>query len=142
MDLKDAYLTVPMHHTAYKYLRWKGKCYKFTSLPFGLAPAPLIFTKLLKPRVSFLRSQGVRLLVYLDDTLLMASSKSLLKEHLAVTISLLTNLGFLLNFKKCVTELAQIMEFLGIVINSMEMTSLPVDKVLKIKERHHALNCK
>ena len=59
VDLKDAYLTVPMHHSAYKYLRftWKGKCYEFTSLPFGLAPAPLIFTKLLKPIASFLRSQ-------------------------------------------------------------------------------------
>lgn len=82
-------------------------------------------------------------MVYLDNILLMASSKSLLKEHLAVTISRLTNLGFLLNFKKRVTELAQIMKFLGFVINSMEMTlSLPVDKVLKIKEYSHALNCK
>ena len=75
-----------MHHSAYKYLRftWKGKCYEFTSLPFGLAPTPLIFTKLMKPIASFLRSQGVRLLVYLDN-ILMAPSECLLKEHLNCT---------------------------------------------------------
>ena len=144
VDLKDAYLTVPMHHTAYKYLRfsWKGKCYEFTSLPFGLAPAPLIFTKLLKPIVAFLRSQGVRLLVYLDDILLMALSKARLKEHFAIAINLLNNLGFLLNLKKCITEPSQVMEFLGFVINSVEMTlSLPESKVSKIKkERRHAQN--
>ena len=144
VDLKDAYLTVPMHHSAYKYLRftWKGKCYEFTSLPFGLAPAPLIFTKLLKPIASFLRSQGVRLLVYLDDILLMAPSECLLKEHLALTMSLLENLGFLLNSKKCITEPSQTMEFLGFTINSTEMTlSLPEAKVSKIrKECRHALN--
>ena len=144
VDLKDAYLTVPMHHTAYKYLRftWEGKCYEFTSFPFSLAPARLIFTKLLKPVVSFLRSQGVRLLIYLDDILLMASSKSLLEEHLALTINLLSSLGFLLNSKKCVTKPSQIMEFLGFMINSIEMTlSLPEDKISKIKkECCHALN--
>ena len=144
VDLKDVYLTVPMHHTAYKYLRftWKGKCYEFTSLPFGFAPAPLIFTKLLKPIVSFLRSQGVRLLVYIDDILLMASPESLLKEHLALTMNLLKSLGFLLNSKKCITEPSQMMEFLGFIINSVEMTlSLPESKVYKIKkECRHALN--
>ena len=127
VDFKDAYLTVPMHHTAYKYLRftWKGKRYEFTSLPFGLAPAPLIFTKLLKRIVSFLRIQEVRLLVYIDDILLMASSKSLLREHLALTMNLLKNLGFL-----------------GFIINSIEMTmSLPESKVCKIKkECRHAFN--
>ena len=44
VDLKDAYLTVPMHHTAYKYLRftWKGKCYKFTS-PIQSCSSPTHF---------------------------------------------------------------------------------------------------
>ena len=57
MDLKDAYLTVPVHQDDHRYLRfmWKGKAFEFTTLPFGLAPAPFFFTKLLKPVVSFLR---------------------------------------------------------------------------------------
>ena len=64
IDLKDAYLSVPMDVHYYPYLRfhWMGDIFEFTSLPFGLAPAPLIFTKLLKPVAGFLRSQGVRLI--------------------------------------------------------------------------------
>ena len=56
LDLQDAYLTVPMHRSVCKYLRfcWKEEVYEFQSLPFGLAPAPLLFTKLLKPLLGFL----------------------------------------------------------------------------------------
>ena len=41
LDLQDAYLTVPMHRSVCKYLRfcWRGEIYEFQSLPFGLAPA-------------------------------------------------------------------------------------------------------
>lgn len=35
-------------------------------MPFGLGPAPGVFTKLLKPIVSFLRQRGVRLVIYID----------------------------------------------------------------------------
>ena len=55
LDLQDAYLTVPMHRSVCKYFRfcWRGEIYEFQSLPFGLAPAPLLFTKLLKPLLGF-----------------------------------------------------------------------------------------
>ena len=76
LDLKDAYLTVPVHKSDRKYLRfmWKGKVFEFTSLPFGLAPAPFVFTKLLRPVAAFLRSMGIRIMIYLDDILVMAPS--------------------------------------------------------------------
>ena len=74
LDLQDAYLTVPMDRSVCKYLRfcWKGEIYEFQSLPFGLAPAPLLFTKLLKPLLGFLRERGVRIIIYLDDMLILA----------------------------------------------------------------------
>ena len=74
LDLQDAYLTVPMHRSVCKYLRfcWKGEVYEFQSLPFGLAPAPLLFTKLLKPLLGFLRERGIRIIIYLDDILILA----------------------------------------------------------------------
>ena len=45
IDLTDAYLHVPIHTQSQKYLRFHfhGVTYQFTSLPFGLATAPLIF---------------------------------------------------------------------------------------------------
>ena len=74
--LKDAYLTVPMAKACQKYLRfqWRGKIYEFKSLPFGLATAPITFTKLFRPVVAYLRQQGVHLVVYLDNILLMADT--------------------------------------------------------------------
>ena len=48
LDLKDAYLTIPVHQSHQKFLRffWKGKFYQFVCMAFSLAPAPRIFTKL------------------------------------------------------------------------------------------------
>ena len=50
IDLTDAYLHVPIHTQSQKYLRFlfQGVTYQFTSLPFGLTTAPLIFTSIVK----------------------------------------------------------------------------------------------
>ena len=60
MNLKDAYLQMPIHPTYQPLLtfQWRDKYYKFTCLPFGLSAAPRVFTKVLKPVVGFLRQVG------------------------------------------------------------------------------------
>ena len=123
LDLKDAYLSIPMSKQAYRYLRfaWVGKVFEFSSLPFGLAPAPIVFTKLLKPAAAFLRRHGIRIHIYLDDMLLMAPSASQLQRHVVIASEVLTQLGFVLNLKKCETELTQLIEFLGFTVNSESM---------------------
>ena len=57
IDIRDAYLHVPMHQSVCKYLRFvvNKKVYQFTCLPYGLATSPREFTKLLRPVVSLLR---------------------------------------------------------------------------------------
>ena len=69
IDLKDAYLSVPILARHRRYLRfsWEGQLYEFQCLPFGLCSAPRVFTKLLKPVMSVLRQKGFRSLIYLDD---------------------------------------------------------------------------
>ena len=49
--LKDEYYTVPIHQPYQKYLKFcfDGVFYQYNCLPNGLASAPRIFTKLLKP---------------------------------------------------------------------------------------------
>ena len=67
MDLKDAYLQIPIHPD-YQHLltfKWEEKTYKFQCLLFGLSAAPKVFTKLLKPVVGFLRQIVCRLIIYL-----------------------------------------------------------------------------
>merc|ERR1712074_242830 len=47
LDLKDAYFHILSHASDRKFLRfsWRGQVYQFIALPFGLAPAPWLFTK-------------------------------------------------------------------------------------------------
>ena len=144
LDLQDAYLTVPLYREHQKFLcfTWKGQIYQFQTLPFGLSPAPLIFTKLMRPVISLLRHQGIRVLVYLDDILLMAENSQLLQEQSDLTMTLLQSLGFVLNKKKCCLVPCREIQFLGFIVNSIQMTlQLPPDKVHKIqKECRHMLN--
>lgn len=60
LDLKDAYLSLPIHESSRKYLkfRWYGTIYKYAALPFGLSAAPRVFTEVLKPALATLRSAG------------------------------------------------------------------------------------
>ena len=66
-----------------KFLRFLlgDKTYEFTAMPFGLNVAPRLFTKIMKPVVASLRSQGVCLIIYLDDILIIASSIETLNRH-------------------------------------------------------------
>ena len=91
IDLKDAYLTVPIwiNHQKYLCFLWKGSMLEFACLPFGLASAPRMFTKLMKPVVALLKQQGIRLIIYLDDILIMAKSSDLVLHQAASTLNLL-----------------------------------------------------
>jgi len=136
MDLKDAYLSIPIHQDHRKYLRcqWKGEKYQFTSLPFGLASAPMVFTKLLRPVLHTLRQQGIKVLMYLDDLLIMAETIDLVQEHFQTVVTLFHNLGFVISWKKCSPFPMKSLEFLGLLLNSETMTfSLPDDKIRKIQ---------
>ena len=102
LDLKDACLMVPVHPCHQKYLRfrWQDQLWQFVVLPFGLNSAPFIFTKLMKPVVATLRKLGNRVILYLDNMLIMANSRDKARDHCQCAIYLLTSLGFVLNVEK------------------------------------------
>ena len=137
LDLKDAYLTVGVHKQSQHYLRfiWQGQAYQFQALPFGLCTAPRVFTKLLKPVITFLRTRNIRLLIYLDDILIVGSDIKTLKEQTGQVLDLLQGLGFIINFEKSVLTPFPVMEFLGLLVNSRTMMFyLPSHKVTKTIE--------
>jgi hypothetical protein len=138
IDLKDAYLTVPIWKNHQKYLRflWKDTMLEFACLPFGLATAPRVFTKLMKPVVGALRQRGIRLIIYLDDILIKAESHDLALHHAASTLNLLEGLGFIVNYQKSQLFPCQEMKFLGYLIDSNAMTlQLPGEKLRKIRRK-------
>ena len=65
IDLKDAFLSVPIHEQHRKFLRfqWNSSLYKFQCLPFSLTSAPCLFTKILRPVMTVIRRRGIRCMV-------------------------------------------------------------------------------
>ena len=91
IDLKDAYLHVPIAKEHRRFLRfsWGGTQYQFRRLPFGLSSAPLTFTRVTLPLVTLCRTQGIRIIVYLDDFLVLGRSKGELRSHTAFVLNVL-----------------------------------------------------
>lgn len=138
LDLKDAYLTIPIAQTQRPLLRfsWDKEMWEFKVLPFGLSSAPWVFTKVTKPISSVLRRLGIRLILYLDDMLIMSQSQIEASSNLATVMTLLVGLGFIINLKKSVLSPTQRLDFLGFTLDSQKMTiSLPQDKMHAIKKQ-------
>ena len=137
IDLMDAYFTVPVWRSHQKFLRfvWKETMYEFACLPFGLASAPRVFTKLMKPVVGLLRQLGIRLIIYLDDMLIMAQSRDIVLQHASTALDLLQGLGFMIKYLKSVLVPSTKMEFLGFVVDSLTLSlALPRDKIRNVRK--------
>ena len=76
LNLKDAYYALPIHPSHRKYLRfiYQDRTYEFQCLPFGLYSAP----QTLKPVLAVLRSMGIRVVIYIDDMLLLHQQSKVL----------------------------------------------------------------
>ena len=131
IDIRDAYLHVPMHRAIGKYLRFvvnKRTC-QFSCLPFGLATSPWEFTKLLRPVVALSRQRGVMLHVYLDDWLIHADTPEQAQLHAQMTISLLQYLGWIINFEKSNQTPSQDFQFIGMQFNTWQFTVVSLPKM-------------
>ena len=102
LDLKDAYFCVPLNKKSRKNIcfEWESSLYEFLCLCFGLGLTPRLFIKLIKVPVCILHKLYLRIIVYLDDFLILgrALEKTILSRD--SVIYLLPNLGFVINLKK------------------------------------------
>ena len=136
VDLKDAYFTVPIDPGHQQYLRFMldKESYQFTCLPFGLSCAPRTFIRVMKPVMILLRSWGVRIIIYIDDMLILAETSEQASQHLETLLGILQSLGFIINQEKSLFTPTQEIEFLSLVTNSQSMElSLPGEKLRQIK---------
>ena len=78
--------------------------------------------------------ERIRLIVYIDDILVMAESETLLKDHTAGIIYLLENLGFIINLPKSLLEPTKTIDFLRFLLDSTTMElKLPGDKIKSLR---------
>ena len=137
IDLKDAAFCVPLHWKRRKYNRfcWEAQFYESLCLCFGLGPAPRIFIKLLKIPIAILRRINILIIVSLDDMLLMCQTIEGL--NMARTHDfLLQQLVIIINLKKSVLCATQKIEFLGLKIDSVNMTlTLPMETIKSLTQK-------
>ena len=123
LDLKNAYFSVPLDQNSRKFARfqWKGTLCEFMCMCFGVGLAPRVITKLLKIPISLLRKINFRVIIYLDDMLIL--SHTIREAHMSrdTVIYFLQNLGFIVNIKKSILHSFQKIEFLGMEIDSIKM---------------------
>ena len=81
--------SVPIASKHRKYLRftWKQQMYEFTCLPNGLACAPRLFTKLMKPVYATLRPACFISVAYIDDSLLISDTAEHCSKNVNKTIN-------------------------------------------------------
>ena len=124
LDISNCFLSFPLNPSVYKYFVFKfdGIYYQFVRLPFGLSSAPRICTLILSVIEFVLTEQYLLILVrYLDDFLFISNSFELASEHLSIAISVFQEFGLVVNNKKTEGP-CQIIQFLGIKLNSIEKT--------------------
>lgn len=124
IDLQDAYLHIPIADDGsrdFLNFMFEGSAYQVLALPFGLNLAPRVFTKILRCVMAQLRLLGVKILIYIDDALVMGETISRARWAVQLTLKMLTDLGFLINWEKSEISPSQIIEWLGVDIDSQAM---------------------
>ena len=147
LDFSDAYFHIPIARTSRKYLRFhiNKVNYQFTSLPFGLATAPLEFTKVVKEVQLMAQAQGIRIHQYLDDWLLRAPCQATCLQHTRTLLALCQELGWVVNMKKSELTPQQVFNFIcyrfdlvtGRVLPTQDRWSTLKQKLKFIKDRNY-----
>ena len=135
LDLKDAYVSLPIANRHKKYLRfvWKDQLYEYQCLYFGLSLAPFYFTKVMKPIFSQLRREGISCTYYIDDSLYLDHSATKVETDTKRAMTLFHSLGFTVNKDKSALTPSRQIIHLGFMIDTATYSvSLPHQKIQKI----------
>ena len=130
VDLTDAYFHIPIHQRSQKLLRFHvgGRSFQFRALPFGIATAPIEFTRVVKEVKLMLQNMGIRIHQYLDDWLLRAPTQQICMEQSKQLVQFVQELGWVINFKKSELTPTQKFDFLGYRFDLVRGEVLPTEK--------------
>ena len=142
VDLKDAFLHVPLAEETRHFFRFwhQGRLYQWATLPFGYRDSPRTFQKLMLDAIRPLRKRGVRMALYLDDMLVLGSTREECLRNTLWLVERLLRLGFVINLGKSFLQPSQRVQFLGMILDFATMTtSCPADKLKRFKKRIRTL---
>ena len=140
-DLKSGYHHIPISKSYWRFLGFSvgsgqtKRFFVFTVLPFGLATAPWVFTKVTRVLTRHWRSLGFRCMMYMDDGSAAASSPSecqKIADHMRLDLEAA---GFLVNEEKSHWVPSRHVELLGHELDLSEgiirVTARRVEKLKK-----------
>lgn len=97
--------------------------YEYLKMPYGLANAPIVYQRVISKTLKQLMDTG-KVLVFIDDVLIMSNSVSEGLKTLREVLKTLTDAGFSVNLKKC-TFLDTELEYLGRLIGHGQVRPSP-----------------
>lgn len=130
VDLKDGFFHIPVCESDTKYLgfRWRNVYYKWLVLPFGLGCSPFYFSKVIRAVITYLRSLGLSVTVFVDDFFLCARI-NLITDHMDLLVHTLQDLGLNINWDKSVLVPSQSLSHIGYNVSSVSASGRPVIRV-------------
>ena len=133
IDLTDCFWGLPIaeDHQRFLSFEWRGEIYSYRCLPFGLNVAPLAITKLYRNMVEHLGSRGHRLIMYIDDILILGRTKEECDASVSAVRTLLRDLGAVVNEDKSSSTSTQQIDYLGFSLDSTTMTISAPDYKIK-----------
>ncbi len=123
IDLKDFHVSILPQHRPFLRFAFEGQAYQYKVLPFGLSLSPRVFTKVVEAALVPLREQGVRILNYLDDWLILTQSRRQLSAHRDLVLKHLSLLGLRVNWEKSKLVPTQRISFLSMEFDSVNQTA-------------------
>ena len=137
VDIKDCFVEFGLHPSHRRYCRFRDpqrRRWQWRTMCFGMAEAPHLCTRVLRPFIRILRGLGIRCLIYLDDLLVLSQSPSSLAASMGIAMELLQDqLQLQLKLSKCDFSPSQVFTALGIRWDTRTMTcSVPRKRIKNI----------
>jgi ribonuclease HI len=136
-DLKSGYFHVPIHKEFRKYFCFKvgGIIFYFKVLCFGFSQACYVFTKLMQEPAIELRSRGIPISDYIDDSFTAASSRERCLRQSVLAVLFFATLGAFMGLPKCNLWPQLLVKWLEFLVDSeKEEFRVGEAKLLKLKK--------
>ena len=135
-DLKKGYQQFLMEAAAWPLLGFvhRGDIHVYLAFPFGLAPSPRAFTKLLAMIYRLPRSVGWPLVAMIDDSAHPAAETQQGRWRMLCIVPVEAALGLLHSWEKCELEPGTLRRFLGLLVDTDRgLLLVPQDKVQRFQ---------
>ena len=116
IDLKSAFSHMRVNESFMPYLGFahRGEYYMYRAMPFGCRHSPRVFMEALSYPLNYIRAHWkVRIVVYMDDFLMLHQDREYLRLATLQIATYLSCLGWTLSLEKCEFTPVKAIKFLG-----------------------------